>query len=228
MRTRPQTLLALLVLVIAASCVSLKRTPEARFFVLRSLVEPPAAPAAEPTGGIVGVAAVQLPGHLERSQVVAWRAPGELRVDEFVRWGEPLDTGIARTLRENLAVLLPEHRLIGSPWRADTKMRCRVVVELSVFGRQGDGDVLLRGRWTLLPARSERALAIRPVELRRGPVPSGPPGTEAGASIEVMSQLIADLSRQIADGIRALPSEPPAEAPPPREPEDADAPPRES
>ena len=91
--------------VVLASCVSLKRTPEARFFVLRSLAEPAATPAPPlAKHGLVGVLPVRLPGHLERPQLVTWAAPGELRIDEFVRWGEPLDAGLTRTVTENLSL----------------------------------------------------------------------------------------------------------------------------
>ena len=115
--------LAGLVLVLAG-CVSLKRTEDARFFVLQSLVEPPAA-AQEPVA-LVGIDTVRLPGHLERPQLVTWTAPGELQVDEFLRWAEPLEDGITRTLSENLAALLPDHQIVRRPWAGDVETRCRV------------------------------------------------------------------------------------------------------
>lgn len=191
-----------------AGCVSLKRTPEARFFVLRSLVEPPQAPSADAAVGIVGVQPVRLPGHLERPQLVIWRAPSELHVDEFLRWSEPLDAGITRTLAENLAALLPEHRVIRHPWPGAAELRCRVAVELGVFGQQQDGEIRLDGRWALLPTRAHRALAFHSVSLRRGPL-----GVDAAADpragVEAMSELVADLSREIATAVRGLPVEEP-------------------
>lgn len=186
-------------------CVSLKRTPEARFFVLRSLVEPPAPPAGEPAGGLVGVLPVVVPGYLDRPQVVTWRAPDELRIDEFLRWAEPLDLGITRTLAENLDTLLADHRVIRSPWPSSAKLRWRVRVHLRLFGPQQDGEVRLEGRWAILAERGERPLLARDTILRRGPFAGVAQATDAGVGVEAMSQLLADLSREIADGIRALP-----------------------
>jgi len=213
MRARAALPILAAVLATGAGCVSLKRTPEARFFVLRSVAEPPAAPAGNVQRGFVGVMPVRLPGHLDRPQLVTWTAPGELRIDEFQRWGEPLDSGFTRTLAENLAILLPEHFVARSPWRASAVPRCRVVTELRVFGLQSNGEVRLDGRWALLPARGEQPLARGTASLGRGPLASGPTGVDPGAEVEAMSELIAELAREITAAVRALPDEP-KDAPP--------------
>jgi uncharacterized lipoprotein YmbA len=188
-------------------CVSLKRTPEARFFVLRSLVEPPAAPALPSPGGLVGLLPVRVPGHLERAQLVTWKGPGEVRIDEYQRWAEPLDVGVARTLAENLDALLPDHPVIRSPWPAAVTPRCRVRVDVRLFGLQESGEVRLEGRWTILPGRGERPSLQRPASLRRGPLPTGPAGVDGAAAVEAMSELLADLAKEIADAVRELPPE---------------------
>jgi hypothetical protein len=153
----------------------------------------------------VGVVPVRIPGHLERPQLVSWVAPGELRIDEFLRWGEPLAAGLTRTLSENLQSLAPEHFVVRSPWPSRTVPEFRVVTELTIFGLQAGGEVLLDGRWALLPAASERPLVARSTQLRRGPLPSGPSGTDPVAHMEALSELIADLGREIATALRALP-----------------------
>jgi uncharacterized lipoprotein YmbA len=192
---------------LCAGCVSLTRTPEARFFVLRSVAEPPAAPAPGGERGLVGVMPVRMPGHLDRPQLVTWAAPGELRIDEFLRWGEPLDAGFTRTLAENLATLLPEHFVARAPWRASAEPRCRVAAELRVFGLQPSAEVRLDGRWALLPARGEQPLARGIASLSRGPLARGPAGVDPGAEVEAMSELVAELGREIAAAVRALPAE---------------------
>lgn len=189
-----------------AGCVSLKRTPEARFFVLRSVAEPQAAPAGEGAGrGFVGVMPVRLPGHLDRPQLVTWTAPGELRIDEFLRWGEPLEAGFTRTLAENLQALLGEHYVARAPWRASAVPRCRVATELRVFGLQPNGEVHLDGRWALLAAEGEQPLARGTAALRRGPLPAGASRADPGAEVDAMSELVADLARDIATAVSKLP-----------------------
>jgi uncharacterized lipoprotein YmbA len=206
MRTRRCATLGLAAVVLAtAGCVSLKRTPEARFFVLESLVQPPVA-GKEPVA-IVGVETVLLPGHLARPQLVSWAGPSELRTDEFMRWAEPLDEGITRTLAENLAGLLPEHQLVMRPWSGRVRTRCRVKVALTLFGLQRDGTVRLEGRYRLLPDKAALAYLLRPVQLSEGPLPVPSDGAPPDPGVDAMSRLLESLSRQIAEAIRALPPE---------------------
>ncbi len=208
MRTRLVVIAATAAMALGpAGCVSLKRTPDARFFFLRALVEPPEAPpAATRPGSFVGVLPVRLPGHLERPQLVTWAGPGELRIDEYLRWAEPIDVGVTRTLAEDLDALLPAHPVIRSPWPAAVTPFCRVHLDLRVFGLQESGEVRLEGRWVLLPGKGERPLVHRPTSLRRGPLPAGTGGVDAAAGVEAMSALLADLAKEIASAVQALPA----------------------
>jgi uncharacterized lipoprotein YmbA len=208
-RIRLGSILGLVALAGAlGSCVSLKRTPEARFFVLRPLVEAPPSPSAPEVSGLVGVLPVILPEHLDRAQVVTWKAPDELQIHEFTRWGEPLDVGATRVLAEDLATLLPDRAVLRYPWPGRTDLRCRVRLELSLFGAESSGDVRLEGRWALLPGHGERPVVLRPVSLRRGGVVGHPEDSNISATVEAMSDLLADLSRQIAAAIAELPAKP--------------------
>jgi len=155
----------------------------------------------------VGVLPVRLPGHLERPQLVTWAGPGELRIDEYLRWAEPIDAGVGRTLAENLDALLPAHPVIRSPWPAAVTPFCRVRVDLRVFGLQESGEVRLEGRWMLLPGKGERPLVHRSTSLQHGPLPAGTGGVDASAGVEAMSALLADLAKEIAAAVEALPAE---------------------
>jgi uncharacterized lipoprotein YmbA len=208
MRTRTTAVLTFIGLTLVASgCVTLKHTPAARFFVLRSLVppQPPAAEAPAPQG-FVAVLPVRIPGALDRSQLVAWTTPNEVRLDEFARWAEPLDEGVTRTLAENLAALLPQRRVLRAPWPGAASPRCRLGTELRVFGPQPNGEVRLEASFALLAPKDERALA-------RGSFASGRTTAAAArantpdVNVEAMSQLVAELAKQIATAIEVLPAE---------------------
>ncbi len=206
--SRLPALVAAAALVAAlAACVSLKRTPEARFFVLRAVAEGPAAQATAPAPSLVGLLRVALPGYLERPQLITWVGPGELRVDEYLRWAEPLDSGLSRTLAANLQALLPEARVVVAPWPSRANPASRVRVELQRFGPQAGGEVVLEGRFAVLPAEGERPLAARPVALKRGPLAAAP-AVDPAAEVDAMSELVADLAREIVNALRALPPEP--------------------
>lgn len=206
--SRREATLAAVALAMATGCVSLQRTPEPRFFVLRALAPSPtagpsavAAPAT--SEAVLAVVGVRIPDHLERPQLVVWAAPNELRIDEFLRWAEPLDAGVTRTLADDLAGLLPAYRVVRAPWPAVLSPRCRVATELRVFGTQPDGRVTVEGTYTLLaPRGDERALVRRSFAFAR-PAQTGP--WDAGRSVEAMSELLVDVAKEIAASVEALP-----------------------
>jgi uncharacterized lipoprotein YmbA len=213
---RPEALASLALLLAAAAaggCVSLKRTPEARYFVLRPLLEP-SPPADRLPEGAVGLLPVRLPEHLLRPQLVLWAGPDELRLDEFLRWGEPLDAGVSRVLAGNLAALLPADRLVRAPWPAALVPRCRIALELRAFGAQPDGRVSLEGSWVLLAGRGEGVLARHDFALTRGPLAREPGGgVEPALAVGAMDELLAGLAREIAAAVRALPPQESAASP---------------
>lgn len=185
-------------------CVSLQRTEEARFFVLRAQAPPLAANLTEPSRELVGLMAVRLPGHLNRPQLVTENGPNELMINEFVRWAEPLEPALTRVVGENLAALLPDRHVTRSPFAAGAALQCRISVEIESFAPQANGDVRLEGRFVLLAPKDGRALLLREFQLRRGPVPVGPLGVNAEAGTAAMSDLLLDLAQQIAEAVKQV------------------------
>lgn len=207
---RDKRILALLFVGFVA-CVPLKRTPEARFFVLVSTATAPTHPAPGAPAGIVGLVPLRVPGYLERPQMVTWLGPGELRVSEFSRWAEPLAGGIQRVIAEDLATLLPSHRVLVRPWPGSTAFLCRVSIEVTEFGLRKNGKARLVGRYTLLPARGETPLHAEAFDLER--VVDGDKRVASEAMVGTLSQLLGDLSGRVARTVRELSSAPVAPEP---------------
>ena len=161
-RARRLAVLAVAGLVAALpACVSLKRTPEARFFVLRIPRRASGRAAAAPAPALVGLLPVALPGYLERPQLITWVAPGELRIDEYLRWAEPLDAGLAAHAGREPRGPPPGDPRHPLALAGRARLRCRVRVELQRFGPQASGEVVLEGRFAAA-ARGRRATARRP------------------------------------------------------------------
>jgi uncharacterized lipoprotein YmbA len=115
-------------------------TRPARFFLLSA---EPATPAPARPGPAWTVHAVRLPRYLDRSQMVLRQNPHEVVLDEFNRWAEPLDAGIARVLQ---AAQPPESE---ADWQVD--------VEVILFDVDAGGTARLDARWSARPAgRGER------------------------------------------------------------------------
>jgi hypothetical protein len=198
----------LLALGALAGCVPLKRTAEPRYFALRPVAQTPPvrasiAPASADVPLVLGVLPLALPGHLERPQFVSWIGPDEMRIDEFVRWAEPLASGAQRVLAADLATVLPSHRVVTAPWPASTAPEYRVRVAVDRFGLQPDGAVSLSGRLVLLAGSGERPLVSRVVDLRHPPDP-GP--RDPARAVDAMSALLADLAGEIMEAVTALPA----------------------
>jgi uncharacterized lipoprotein YmbA len=105
---------------------------------------------------------------------------------------------------ENLAALLPTRRIVIAPFSPNQVVHHRVDITLSEAARQADGSVLVEARWALLGPRG-RTLVQRRTSHRAHPTAAGAAGAVTGAS-----EAIAELSREIAGALRALPL-PPAE-----------------
>lgn len=185
-------------------CVSLKRTDEARFFVLRAQAPSGSGNVTEPRSGLVGLLPVRLPGHLNRPQLVTEDGPNEVIINEFARWAEPLEPALTRVVADNLATLLPDRQVMRSPFPARASLQCRILIEIESFAPQKSGEVRLEGRFVLLAPKDTRALALRQFRLRRGPVPVGSAGVNAEAGTAAMSELLLELAEQIAEGVRQL------------------------
>jgi uncharacterized lipoprotein YmbA len=209
------TALAGLLALAVGACVSLRRTPDARFFVLRALVPPPASAVLPSPVGVVGILPVRVPGPLDRPQLVAWTGPDEVRFDELERWAEPLDEGVARTLAEDLAALVPRYRIVRAPWSSSLLPRCRLSVEIRRFGVQQAGEVHLEADFSLLAANDERVLVRQAFVATRSLPVHGRHGVEPGAGVDAMSELLAELARQVAAAVEALPAPAAPDAPPP-------------
>jgi uncharacterized lipoprotein YmbA len=187
-----------LALLVLGGCVSFQRSPQARLLVLeptitRSLEARPLAASAD----LLGVLTPSVPGYLDRPQLVVHQTTNQVKVSETDRWAEPLPLGIARTLAEDLGVLLPGTRVVVQPWNPSASVRLRLSIEVFQFSRQASGEVLVAVRWALLPARGEAPLATQATEVRKRPT-----GSDAAAEVAALSQALGDLAREIAEAVK--------------------------
>jgi len=154
MRARPGLglLLSVFVVIGLGGC---KVLPEAqsdptRSFILSTKAGTAAVPVAAdaPT---VNLRAVELADYLRSRALVVRRGENEIEFREFAQWGEGLDLGIARILREELlargaavAVQLP-----GS--RATAGKGAEVDLRIRVLASEGgvDGGIAFRAAWEL-------------------------------------------------------------------------------
>ena len=189
--------------VFLAGCGTFSPKPDpSKFFTLSSL------PLIEETGVkdsinpqriFLGIGPVKFPGYLDRQEIVTRSAENRFDVSENDRWAEPLDESFTRVLSQNLAALLPTDRIIQYPWPSNKKPNYQVEIEVLRFEVNNARDAHLWTRWELIDGSSKSAVTVKESRLRRQAK-----DRTTDAAVAALSEAGADLSREIADAVRAM------------------------
>ena len=124
-------------------------TPQTNYYVLASSTQ---AAVLNTSAMSLGVGPVMVADYLDRVQITLVE-DSVLDIDEFNRWGEPLNAGITRVLMEELAAQLGSGKLVRFPWRGDEIPELRIKVMVLELNRQND-VALMKVAWSLSATRS--------------------------------------------------------------------------
>ena len=204
MNARPASSVCLLssvfCLLLASGCSLLPeaKSDPTRFFVLST-------PAANASGNVnasapaVHVRQVELASYIRSRPLIVRKSENEVEFREFARWGEPLELGVARVLREELlargaasAVAISGVRATSRPY--DFELTVRV---LAAEGA-ANGDVQFRAVWELSAAGKTGAPAARGDYRAEGLKWDGKSET---ALVAELSKAVAGLAGEIAGGL---------------------------
>lgn len=171
-----------------------------RFYVL-STQEAPATPAAGVTTTVY-LRPIEMASYLRGRAMVVRRGGNEIEFREFARWGESLDFGIARVIREELLARGAATAVSAGGARRDHVGPDAVTVSVRVLACEGttQGAVVFRAAWELT-ARDGKVIATgdyRPTELRWD-------GKNEAALAGQLSQAVSGLAGEIAAGLARKP-----------------------
>jgi uncharacterized lipoprotein YmbA len=96
----------------------------------------------------LGVGPVQLPGYLNRPNLVTRTSPTRIEVPGDHKWGAPLDTHLTATLAENLRQRLGLGSVLVYPWQPGTRLDYQLSADVTRF-IYADGAVRLDAGWSL-------------------------------------------------------------------------------
>ncbi|MEI6785932.1 MAG: ABC-type transport auxiliary lipoprotein family protein [Verrucomicrobiota bacterium] len=193
-------LLALALSVSLTGCFGFLKPAKAtaRHFVLSSL--PAAAPAAPPGGAVavgVGVGQIKLATYLFNTSFAVRKGTNEIDYLPATFWAERLDSGLQRVLAANLATLLPTDQIRLSAWQ-NSDVSSEVYVAVEQFDVDARGQGVIAAWWRILSPGGEKTLKAGECRLvRQGP----PPYTNPSGAVATLSELAADLSRQVAQAV---------------------------
>jgi uncharacterized protein len=147
----------------------------------------------------VGVGPVLIPAYLDRVQMVTRGAHDEVEISIYHRWAEPLESGIAEALANNLSAQIGSERIAVFPWRGGVArvLDYQVIVVVLRFDGSPGRQVNLDARWRLL-GKEGRELA-----LRRSMINEPITGEGYQPLVRGMNQAIATLAREIASEIES-------------------------
>ena len=149
-------------------------------------------------GIAVGVGPVNLPAHLNRSQIVTRATDYQLALSESHQWAEPLKDSVSRVLVTNLSNMLKSNRVFVIPRRQKISLDFQVSIDVERFdGRLGE-EVILGARWSLHGSDTREPLLSQITIVKEKPKD----GTYESL-VAASSRTLEVLSLEIADAINA-------------------------
>lgn len=144
--------------VLACSCALITAfsgcrsiTPPLSYYIISPLTDTSMPPADE--GGnrakIVGLNPIELPGYLNRIQMVKRTGANRLVVSSSNRWADYPDRLIQRVLGDNLQLLMADARVYSAPWPAGIKPDVTVDIAFHELIGTADKTMLLSAVWTI-------------------------------------------------------------------------------
>jgi uncharacterized protein len=199
-RPRVKSLLAslcsMLLLIEFTGCSFLKPAKStAHYYVLT----PVATTQGGPASLAVGLGQVKIPAYLIGTSLAVRQGTNEIEYLDSAIWAERLDTGFQRVLAADLSNVLPTDQVRLSAWqKAD--VATEVYVTIQQFDVDAGGRGMLVAQWRILSPGGESILKSGESRLTcQGPSPAANPS----GAVSTLSQLIADLSRQLAQALKA-------------------------
>jgi uncharacterized lipoprotein YmbA len=147
----------------------------------------------------LGVGPVRIPGYLDRDELVTRAAENRFDVSQNDRWIEPLEENVSRVLAQNLYTLLKSERLVRYPWPNSRRVTHQVEVEVLRFEPNSSREAELSARWAVIDTATKQSLANKTSFIKR-PVKND----AKEAAVDALSEALADLSREIAEAVRAV------------------------
>jgi uncharacterized lipoprotein YmbA len=171
-----------------------------RFYLLSLPNEPSAAAQNMDEGPSIEIGPVSLPDYLDRQQIVVRSDRNELRLAEYDRWAEPLKANFTRILAGNLSDMLSTNRVTLFSGTMAMEAAYRVAVDVTSFEAGPDGTVSLDARWVLIKNDKAQGHLMHNSCIRK-PIDDV---DDFSALVSAKSDALADLSREIAEAIKAL------------------------
>jgi uncharacterized lipoprotein YmbA len=147
----------------------------------------------------VGIRTVELPGYVNRLQMVQRTGANEIKIASYHRWADFPDRMVPRVLGENLQLLMADAQVYSPPWPLGVKPDVAVDIAFLELIGTTDKKLLLSAVWTINrqenpPAQqSHRSVITEPI--------TGKGFDELAAA---HSRVLAVFSQAVAESLRTF------------------------
>jgi len=196
-RSRRHQLAIVVALALGSACTMFAPRPDpSRFFTLTPLAEP-AGGTAVLAGRTLGIGPIELPPYLDRPELVTRVGPNEVRSAAFDYWAGSLSKQLKTMLSQNLQALLGPASVETYPWYSPSRLDVIVEVDFLQLEPATDGLAHLRALWRVKAGDPNKVIASSEPDLSR------PTAPDAGSAVATLSELLAQLSGEIATAVRS-------------------------
>ena len=151
---------------------------------------------------VLGIGPVRMQEYLNRPQIVTRTSTSEVKLHEFHYWGEPLNTNFTAVLAQNLSALLSTDRIFIFPYRnkQTLPLQYQVLVDVIRFDGEPSVEASLLAQYYILQFQEN---GMKELVTRQSSFNKPLADDSFDTLVAAMSELVADLSRQIAGEIKA-------------------------
>ncbi len=183
------------VLLVLSACGG---SPKSHIYLLKT-VEPVQAKFVTQKPLRIYLQPVHFPDYLDRPQMVLRQDAVTLDIEEFQRWGEPLNTSFKRVLRENLEMRLSLATVLNKKIFRAMEFDYQLAIDVSRFDTNVQQQAILQLHWAILNGAGDKLLFFSS-ETITAPIKAN----NFQVRVEAQSETIAILADKVAAQLRGI------------------------
>ena len=189
--------------LLLGGCFGKGTQKDTRFYLLTPIAMSSGEQAAAEGEGVgLAIGPVRVREYLNRPPIVTRTKENKIIVHDFHSWGEPLDKNLTAVIAENLTNLLATHRIVIFPWRRrPPDLDYQVVVDVIRFDGDLGGEASLLAHYGILDFPESQG-GERQIGIWKSSFTRQIQDDSYEALVATMSELVGDLSRDIAEKIK--------------------------
>ncbi|MCH9696646.1 MAG: PqiC family protein [Gammaproteobacteria bacterium] len=145
----------------------------------------------------VGIRRIQLPGYLNRPQIVTRSFDNELTISSSHQWAEPLSESILRVITDQLSRRLPTIHVSSFPWSGSQTQDVEIAVQFLQFEIVDQTTCVMDVKWTLFTVDDSNGISYQETLLL--PVDQNGYQQYVAVQSEVLARLSAKIANSLAD-----------------------------